>query len=93
MCDRTGSHTHQQATPPDRSFQTSAPVGTHKRPDPINPDFCHENNDKSTTSRRGPCEKDVQVVSNRRDGDSSSFGNGQFGIHSPGGTNNRFSER
>ena len=93
MCDRTGSHTHQQATPPVRPFRTSAPVETHKRLDPTNPDFCNEDNSKSTTSGRGLWAKDVQVVSNRRDGDGSPFGNGQFGVHSPGGTNNWFSER
>ena len=39
------------------------------------------------------CEKDVQVVSNRRDGDSSPFGNRQFCVHPPRGTSNWFRER
>ena len=35
----------------------------------------------------------VQVVPGQREGDGGSFGNGQFGVHPPGGTDNRFCER
>ena len=75
MLDRTGSHTPQRAILPARSFRTSAPVGTHKRPDPTNPDSCHEDNSMSALSGRWLRGKDVQVISGHRDGDKNSFGN------------------
>jgi len=37
--------------------------------------------------------KYVQVVPKHRDGDRSSFGNGQFVIHLPGDADDRFRER
>ena len=37
--------------------------------------------------------KDAHVISNRRDSDRSSLGDGQFRVHFPGGTNDRFRER
>ena len=37
--------------------------------------------------------KVVQIVSSQREGDGDSFGDGQFGVHPPGDTNDRFFER
>jgi len=92
MRDRTGSRTPQRAIQLGHSFRTNAPVGNRERLDPKDPGSCHVNNGMSALSRMWRREH-AQVVSPHRDKDRSSFGDGQFGIHPPGGTNNWFRER
>jgi len=92
MRNRTGSHTLQRAIQLVRPSQTTAPVGIGGRPDPTNPGSCHEKTNVSAQSKRWWGEK-VPVVSNRRDSDGGTFGNGQFGVYPPGSSNDRFRER
>ena len=93
MRDRTDSHIPRRAIPLACSFRTSAPVGIHKHLDPTNPGSCREGNSVSVLlgwwRLRG---NDVQVISSRRRDDDGPFRDKQFGVHPPGGTDNRFRE-
>ena len=93
--DRTGYRTPQRGIPLAPLFPTNAPVGTYEHLSPTNPCSCHENNDMSAQTRRwcSVGERYVQVVPHRRDGERGSFWNGEFCVHPPGGTDNRFRER
>lgn len=73
MCERTGFHIPQRAIPLVRPFRSTAPAGKPEDLDPTNPGSCHENNNMSAR-KVVAAEKDIQVIPNRRDMDTSPFG-------------------